>query len=253
MIQSHRSISVFFPAYNDEGTIAQLVQESLALLPRLSSDYEVIIVDDGSTDRTSMIADELTRDSPFVRAVHHARNAGYGSALRSGFGHASKELIFYTDGDGQYDIRELALLCERMTDDIDVVNGYKLKRADTAARRVIGAIYNQLAHLLFHLPVRDVDCDFRLIRRECIKEIELGSSSGAICVEIVSKLQRAGCRFAEVGVHHLSRVHGRSQFFTPRRIIATAFDLVALRFGLMIRRSFTVGRQPCHDEDVSGK
>jgi glycosyltransferase involved in cell wall biosynthesis len=202
------------------------------LLPTLSHDYEVIIVNDGSTDRTSLIADELERDSPFVSVVHHARNAGYGFALRSGFAHASKELIFYTDGDGQYDTGDLPKLWERLTDDIDVVNGFKLKRADTATRRILGGVYNQFVHLLFRLPVRDVDCDFRLIRRERMQQIELASASGAICVELIAKLQRAGCRFDEVGVHHLPRTNGRSQFFTVRRIIATMIELVGLRFHL---------------------
>jgi len=124
------------------------------LLAVLSDDYEVIIVDDGSTDGTSAIADDLARDSPFVSVVHHAKNTGYGSALRSGFARASKELIFYTDGDGQYDTGDLPKLLERMTDDVDVVNGFKLKRADTATRRVLGAVYNQFAHLLFRLQAR---------------------------------------------------------------------------------------------------
>jgi len=199
----------------------------------LSDDYEVIIVDDGSTDRTSAIADDLARDSPFVSVVHHTKNAGYGSALRSGFARASKELIFYTDGDGQYDTGDLPKLLERMTDDVDVVNGFKLKRADTATRRVLGGVYNQFAHLLFRLPVRDVDCDFRLIRRKWMQQIELASASGAICVELTAKLQRAGCRFSEVGVNHFPRSHGRSEFFTAGRIIATMFELVGLRFRLM--------------------
>jgi glycosyltransferase involved in cell wall biosynthesis len=202
-------------------------------LPKLSHDYEVIIIDDGSTDRTSLIADELERDSPFVSVVHHAKNAGYGCALRSGFARASKELIFYTDGDGQYDTGDLPILLERMTDDVDVVNGFKLKRADSAPRRVLGGAYNQFAHLLFRLPVRDVDCDFRLIRRERMQQIELTSTSGAICVELIAKLQRAGCRFTEVGVHHFPRTHGRSQFFTVWRIIATMIELVGLRLRLM--------------------
>jgi glycosyltransferase involved in cell wall biosynthesis len=202
-------------------------------LPALSNDYEVIIVDDGSTDRTSAIADQLERDSPFVSVVHHAKNAGYGSALRSGFARASKELIFYTDGDGQYDTGDLAKLWERMTDDVDVVNGFKLKRADTATRRVLGEVYNQFVHLLFRLPVRDVDCDFRLIRRKRMQQIELASASGAICVELIAKLQRAGCRFSEVGVNHFPRTHGRSEFFTASRIIATMLELVGLRFRLM--------------------
>lgn len=251
-IQSHRSISVFFPAYNDEGTIAAIVRNTLDLLPAVSDDYEVIIVDDGSTDQTPTIADELERNSPFVRVVHHARNRGYGSALRTGFRNASKDLIFYTDGDGQYDVREFSSLLDRMTDDIDVVNGYKKKRADQVSRRIFGAAHNVLAHTLFRLPVRDVDCDFRLIRRSCINQIVLTFSSGAICVELISLLQRAGCRFAEVGVSHFPRLHGRSQFFKPRRIVATIVDLILLRTRLIPWRHFFVKR-PVSQREIAGE
>jgi glycosyltransferase involved in cell wall biosynthesis len=224
------SISVFFPAYNDEMTIAALVSDALAVLPALTDDYEVLVVNDGSSDNTGVVLDELARKNPQVRVIHHETNRGYGGALRTGFTHATKGLIFYTDGDGQYDVRELASLHRLMSDEVDVVNGYKIERSDSWHRKALGAIYNQAVRFLFRIPIRDVDCDFRLIRRRAIERIELGSSSGSICVELAHKLHLAGCVFAETPVHHYQRVHGRSQFLTARRVGRTAFDLVSLWF-----------------------
>ncbi len=221
-------ISVFFPAFNDEGSIGGLVADALAVLPALAEDYEVIVVNDGSSDGTAALLDELARREPRLRVVHHEANRGYGGALRTGFKSATKELVFYTDGDGQYDVRELARLRPLLTAGVDIVNGYKIQRADVWRRKAIGAVYNRLAHLLFNIPIRDVDCDFRLLRRRAVEGVELLSSSGSICVELVHKLNRAGCVFVEAPVHHYPRAHGRSQFFTLRRVGRTALDLLSL-------------------------
>jgi len=221
-------ISVFFPAYNDEASIAGLVGDALALLPSLTDDFEVIVVDDGSTDGTAAVLDELARGDSRVRVVNHGVNRGYGAALRTGFASASKDLVFYTDGDGQYDVRELVQLRTLLVEGVDIVNGYKIQRADGWQRKAIGAAYNGLAHLLFSIPIRDVDCDFRLVRRRAVEQVELVSSSGSICVELVHKLHLRGCVFAEVPVQHRPRVHGRSQFFTLRRVSRTALDLMSL-------------------------
>jgi glycosyltransferase involved in cell wall biosynthesis len=188
----------------------------------------VIVVNDGSSDRTAEVLDELARTEPRLRVVHHESNRGYGAALRTGFASATKELVFYTDGDGQYDVRELVRLRPLLVAGVDVVNGYKIERADLWRRKALGAAYNRVAHLLFKLPIRDVDCDFRLLRRRAVEGIELFSSSGSICVELVHKLRLAGCVFVEVPVNHYPRAHGRSQFFTLRRVGRTALDLVAL-------------------------
>lgn len=226
------SISVFFPAYNDEATVAGLVGDALSVLASLTEHFEVIVVNDGSTDGTAAVVDELARADSRVRVIHHETNRGYGGALRTGFASATKELVFYTDGDGQYDVRELVLLRPLMKEGVDIVNGYKIKRADSLQRKALGAFYNRLAHLLFSIPIRDVDCDFRLIRRRAVERVELVSSSGSICVELVHKLNRAGFVFAEVPVHHYPRTHGRSQFFTLRRVGRTAFDLLSMRLRL---------------------
>jgi len=224
----NQGISVFFPAYNDEASIAGLVCEMLALLPSLTDDFEVIVVNDGSTDGTAAVLDELARADSRVRVIRHEVNRGYGAALRTGFASATKELVFYTDGDGQYDVRELARLRPLLAEGVDIVNGYKVQRADGWQRKALGTVYNGLAHLLFSIPIRDVDCDFRLLRRRAVEAVELVSSSGSICVELVHKLDRAGCVFAEVPVQHRPRRHGRSQFLTPRRVARTALDLFSL-------------------------
>ncbi|MCA1573172.1 MAG: glycosyltransferase family 2 protein [Acidobacteria bacterium] len=222
------SISVFFPAYNDEVSIAPLVRDAIAVLETLTDDYEVIVINDGSADATPRVLDELARGLPHVEIIHHETNKGYGAALRTGFNAASKDLVFYTDGDGQYDVRELVNLFPLMTGAVDVVNGYKIKRADKRHRILIGSIYKRTARFLFRLPIRDVDCDFRLLRQSALRRIELVSSSGVIGVELVRKLHAAGCVFVESPVHHYLRAHSQSQFFRPGRVAHTALDFLVL-------------------------
>ena len=234
--QSPGGISVFFPAFNDEKTIGILVSQALSLLPSLTDNYEVVVINDGSADATQHVLEELALRSQHLKLVNHERNLGYGMALRSGFSHATKELIFYTDGDGQYDVREIPNLLRLMTGDRQVVTGYKIKRSDARHRRIVGAVYNQLARLLFNLPVKDVDCDFRLIKRSAIKSIDLTSSGGTICVELIYKLRRNGCAFAETPVNHYPRLHGQSQFFTLRRVSQTVRELAVLWLRLVAFR-----------------
>jgi glycosyltransferase involved in cell wall biosynthesis len=227
-------LSIFFPAYNDGGTIASLVIEARKTAERLTSDFEIIVVNDGSADMTAEIADELASTYPEVRVVHHQKNRGYGGALRSGFASAQKEFVFYTDGDAQYDPTELAALWAAMRDDVDLVNGYKISRSDPLHRIVIGRIYHHTVKLLFGLKVRDVDCDFRLMRRAIFERVTLEHNSGVICLEMMKKIQDAGFRIAEVPVHHYHRAFGRSQFFNFRRLARTAVDVGALWWRLVV-------------------
>jgi glycosyltransferase involved in cell wall biosynthesis len=232
------SISAFFPAYNDAGTIASMVVLADRTLRALTDDYEIIVVNDGSPDHTGEILADLQQRYPRLRVVTHPTNRGYGGALRSGFAAATKELIFYTDGDAQYDPRELALLLPALTPEVDLVNGYKIARHDPLHRIVIGRIYHHLVRWLFRLRMRDVDCDFRLIRRRVFDTVDLREDSGVICVELMTKVHQAGFRIAEVPVHHYHRAYGRSQFFNFRRIARVARDLLRLWWQLVVRDEF---------------
>jgi glycosyltransferase involved in cell wall biosynthesis len=229
-------LSVFFPAYNDSGTIASMVIRAVQAASELTPDYEIIVVNDGSADATPQIVDELARTYPRLRVVHHARNRGYGGALQTGFRSATKELIFYTDGDAQYDPAEIAVLWAKMTSDADLVNGYKISRSDPLHRIVIGRVYHHIVKTMFGLSVRDVDCDFRLMRRAIFEKIDLEKTSGVICLEMMKKIEDAGFRIVEVPVHHYHRAFGKSQFFNFRRIFKTGVDVMRLWVALVIRR-----------------
>jgi glycosyltransferase involved in cell wall biosynthesis len=229
-------LTVFFPAYNDSGTIASMVIRAVGAAAQLTSDYEVIVVNDGSADATAEVADELARTYSHVRVVHHPKNRGYGGALQTGFRSATKDLIFYTDGDAQYDPAELSALWARLTPETDLVNGYKISRSDPIHRIVIGRVYHHLVSKLFGLRVRDVDCDFRLMRRSIFDRINLEKTSGVICLEMMKKIHDAGFRIAEVPVHHYHRSFGKSQFFNFRRISKTAVDVMRLWVALVVLR-----------------
>ncbi|HLH21451.1 MAG TPA: glycosyltransferase family 2 protein [Chloroflexota bacterium] len=232
------SISAFFPAYNDAGTIASMVVVADRTLRALTDDYEIIVVNDGSPDHTGEILEDLAARYPRLRVVTHPRNRGYGGALRSGFAHATKDLVFYTDGDAQYDPRELALLVAALQPDVDLVNGYKIERHDPLNRIIIGRLYHKVVRVMFRLRVRDVDCDFRLLRRRIFDDVDLREDSGVICVELMTKVHQAGCRIAEVPVHHFHRAYGKSQFFNFARVARVGRDLIRLWYRLILRGEF---------------
>jgi glycosyltransferase involved in cell wall biosynthesis len=212
------SISAFFPAYNDAGSIGPLIRATASMLPKLTSDYEIVVVNDGSADETGKVLHALAAEYPFLRVIEHRVNRGYGAALITGFANCSKDLIFYTDGDGQYDVNELPLLLEAFGEKVDLVNGYKISRSDPLHRIIVGQAYQHLMRFIFRLAIRDVDCDFRLFRRSLLIDTRLTCESGVICVEMMKKFEKRGCRIVEVPVHHYPRSHGSSQFFTFKHL-----------------------------------
>lgn len=230
------SISAFFPAYNDGGTIASMVITVIQTLRRLTDDYEVIVVHNGSTDYTMDVLTELQQLYPReLRILHYPYPLGYGGALRVGFAACTKELIFYTDGDAQYNPQELEdLLPALIAHDADMVNGYKILRSDPLHRILIGKVYHWGVRLLFGLRLKDVDCDFRLLRRSIFDTVTLTSESGVICVELMKKIQDAGFRIAQVPVHHYHRAYGGSQFFNFPRIYRSLRGLLGLWWRLVL-------------------
>ena len=232
--KSNISLSIFFPVYNDWGTIASMAALAISTAEKITDDYEIILVNDGSTQNTVEVLSFLERHFSRLRVVHHKKNRGYGGALKTGFAEARKDYVFYTDGDAQYDVRELKKLVAAMRDDVDVVNGYKIKRHDPWYRIVIGKMYHAVTKLAFGFTIRDVDCDFRLMRRAIFDCIELEHNSGVICVEMIKKIHDAGFRFAEVPVTHFFRASGKSTFFKVGRIFRVGLDLAKLWWQLVL-------------------
>jgi glycosyltransferase involved in cell wall biosynthesis len=214
-----------------------MVLMAVRTLNEVTDDFEVIVVNDGSKDYTADVLSSLSNQIPQVKIVPHNGNQGYGAALITGFSSCTKDLIFYTDGDAQYDVREMKTLLNRLNDDVDWVNGYKISRADPLHRKIIGRIYHWLVKLTFGIRLHDVDCDFRLIRRSVFDKVDLKSQSGVICVEMIKKFQMAGFRVAEVPVHHFFRAYGKSQFFNFPRVSKVAVNLVQLWWQLVVKKN----------------
>jgi len=222
-------LSVFFPAYNEEGNLKKTVQDALKVLPSVAKKYEVIIVNDGSKDKTGVVADRLAAKDKKIRVIHHPQNRGYGEALKSGYYNAQYNWIVCTDADGQFDFSEISKLIEK-TKDHEVVIGYRLSRQDSLLRKLNGWGWTILINLLFNLGARDVDCSFKLVKKDVIKKISRLESTrgGMISPELLAKAKKAGFRIGEVGVHHYPRGTGE-QTGANLRVIAQSFvDLFKL-------------------------
>jgi glycosyltransferase involved in cell wall biosynthesis len=204
------SLSVFFPAYNEESNIGLLVEKALEVLPGITGQFEVIVVDDGSTDGTAKLADELARNHPgVVRAVHHAANQGYGGAVKTGFVASQYEWIFFTDGDRQFRLEELQEFVDHLRSDVDLLIGYRKKRQDPWHRSFNANLYKLAIRLLFGLKVRDIDCAYKLIHRQVINSMSLKCASAMVSAEFLIKAKQRGFIIAEVGVNHYPRVSGK--------------------------------------------
>ena len=242
-MESLKSLSIFFPAYNDAATIPSMIMSAFLTVQKVTDDFEIIVVNDGSKDHTAEMLNEIQRLYPQVRVITHPQNRGYGAALRTGFSSASKEWVFYTDGDAQYDPRELIKLVEALESNIDVVNGYKIERSDPLHRIIIGRLYHHIVRMIFGFRLTDVDCDYRLMRRTIFDKVQLTSTSGTICLEMVKKMQDFRYRFSEVPVHHYHRAHGKSQFFNFPRLFRTGLQLMSLWWILVVRKQHLNSRQ----------
>jgi glycosyltransferase involved in cell wall biosynthesis len=222
------SITVFFPCFNEAGTIERVARQAIAYLQGRFTDFQVIIINDGSTDATGTIADTLAAADPRVQVVHHPLNRGYGAALKSGFAAATKDLIFYTDGDGQFDLHELDHLLP-LIKTYALVTGYRLERRDPLFRRINAFCWNTLVNLLFNLDVRDVNCAFKLYQRQIFDAIQLHSDGALINTEIFAAARKQGFSIAEVGVTHLPRMTGTQTGAKPAVILKAFRELFALR------------------------
>ena len=216
-----KSLSVFFPCYNEQDNVTRTVEKALGELNKLDIDFEIIIVNDGSTDKTGQIADELSQRDARIKVVHHPKNLGYGSALQSGFKTASKEYVFYTDGDGQFDINELPPLLP-MIEKCDIVSCYRINRQDNMIRKLNAKCWTTLVCFLFRMKIRDIDCAFKLYRREIFDNIELTSTGALIDTEVLARATRKGYEITQTGVHHFPRTAG-AQTGANIKVILRAF------------------------------
>ncbi|CAN5867031.1 N/A [soil metagenome] len=228
------TLSVFFPAYNDEENIGRVAGSAVEVLEGIGSDYEVIIVHDGSPDRTGEVADELARKYPKLRVIHHEKNLGYGAALKTGFTNAQNDYVFYTDGDNQFDVREMRKFIALVEVGLsDVVVGFRNRKQYTLYRKIVSFTYNLVLQVLFDLPYRDVDCAFKLVPRSLIDSIDISSADAFIDAEILIKARQLGYSVTEIGVTHRPREAGVSGVKTGV-ILRTIREMVS--FYLQVRR-----------------
>ena len=239
-------LTFFFPAFNEEENLAETVRRAIDEIgPLVDGSIEVLVVDDGSTDRTPEMADALVAADIRVR-VHHQENRGYGGALRAGFANASGELICFSDGDLQFDLREMSRLLSRLEDPtmraVNAVIGYRIKRRDPPHRIFIAKSYNAIVSALFGLRVRDIDCAMKLFRREVFDGLPLDTDSPFLSAELLIKLRARGERLAQVGVNHFPRAAGTNTGASFRKILRTFRDIGKLRLALWTRRREVLGQ-----------
>jgi glycosyltransferase involved in cell wall biosynthesis len=230
------SLTVFFPAFNEEDIIEKTVTDALSACAPLADDLEVVVVDDGSADQTPAIVERMAAADPRVRLIKHERNLGYGAALRTGFAGAHKDLVFFSDADGQFDLHELPGSLA-MLSQAPVVVGFRIKRNDPPHRLFIAKTYKLIVRLMFGLPVRDIDCAFKLFRRKVFDGLTLESNGAFISSELLIKLSRRGVPIAERGVHHYPRTTGYSKGAGVSVILKTIRDILRLRFGMSLASS----------------
>ena len=225
-LQIVRDISVIFPAFNEEENIRRTVETAIRVLPDVATKWEIIVVDDGSTDTTALICDDLKARCPEVQVIRHGQNRGYGAALKSGIISAKYGLIFFSDSDGQFDLQELQqLIC--WSNDYDIVAGYRAKRHDPLHRRINALGWNILVRLVLGIKIRDIDCAFKLFRRSVFDHIQIRCVGAMVNTEIFAQATRLGMRIRQVKVSHFPRRYGKQSGANPR-VIAVAFRELCL-------------------------
>lgn len=226
--RTHRySVSFVLPAYNEEHNIVDVIGSCLSVGQRHCADFEVVVIDDGSTDLTRQLVSDMAATNREIRLICHGTNRGYGEALRSGFEAARCDYVFFTDADNQFDIEDLPLLLA-WADDADIVAGYRRTRRDSVIRILNAWAWNRLVRFLFYVPVRDIDCAFKLFRRSALTQIAIESRAAMINTEIMVKLARAGCCIVEVGVSHRRRVAGQAQGAKMRVILRSLREVAQM-------------------------
>lgn len=239
-------MTFFFPAFNEEENVERTVELALSeIAPLVDGSLEVLIVDDGSSDRTPELADALAAADPRVR-VHHQPNRGYGGALKAGFANARGELIGFSDGDLQFDLREMSRLLDRLADGgrpVDAVIGYRIKRRDPFHRIFIAKTYNAIVSAAFGLRVRDIDCAMKLFRRSVFDGLRLDADGPFLSAELLVKLRARRVRMAQVGVNHYPRAAGTNTGASFTKILRTFRDLAVLRWALWTRRDQVLSRR----------
>ncbi|MCY3801602.1 MAG: glycosyltransferase family 2 protein [Chloroflexi bacterium] len=219
------SISMFFPLFNEEANVRSTATRAIAALEKLGCEFEVILVNDGSTDRTREIAEEIASSDTRVRCVSHPQNRGYGAALRTGFSSAKLDLVAFADGDGQFDPAEISLLLNAV-DENDMVVGYRISRADAWHRTLNARAWSTLMGVLFGVWPKDLDCGFKLFRREVVQSLELESNGAFISTELLAKAKKAGFRIGQIGVNHYPRAVGTSTGANLLVIVKAFYELL---------------------------
>ena len=239
------AFSYFFPAHDEADNIEGLIAEALEALPGLAERFEIIAVDDGSTDATPTLADRLAAEHPgLVHVVHHPGNLGYGAALRSGFAASRYPVVGFTDGDRQFRVADLGRLLDLLAAPAspDAVVGYRLRRADPAVRLLYARLYRLALRTFFGLRVRDVDCACKVFRRQALEGVRLESGGAFLSAELLIKFAARGGRLEEVGVPHYPRTAGRATGSNPRVVLRAVRDFWLLRLRLWANRQAALRR-----------
>jgi glycosyltransferase involved in cell wall biosynthesis len=227
-------ISIVIPAYNEEQSIEYVTAELLAYLD--GKDGEIILVNDGSQDRTGAVIDSMSAKHPGrIRCIHHLTNVGYAATLRDGFSAAMHEWTFYMDGDGQYDPQEIDML-QRLANDADFIVGYRRERRDSWLRVFAARVFNMIARTLFDIPVRDIDCSFKLMRSDRLSQIKISSSGFLIDTELLAKARQRGFTIREIAITHRPRQYGKSSI-RPIHVVETFLGFLWLKRELRRTRS----------------